>query len=134
MASTTLSKSRFKLALECPTKVFYSLDRRYVNSKDEDEFLAALADGGFQVGALAKAMYLAEDPAAVEVTVRDQDAQVRQSAELVQREAGVARDGASRAADAARPARRFRDSGRRARSSTRTGSPAARPPPRGHRP
>ena len=47
---TTLSKSRFKLAVECPTKVFYSLDKRYVKSEDEDEFLQALADGGFQAG------------------------------------------------------------------------------------
>ena len=80
---TTLSKSRFKLALECPTKVFYSLDRRYVNAKDDDEFLAALADGGFQVGELAKRMFTAEDPAAVEVTARDHDQQVRQTAELL---------------------------------------------------
>ncbi len=86
MKSRTLSKSRFKLALECPTKVFYSLDPRYVNTKDEDEFLQALADGGFQVGELAKRMFAAEDPAAVEVTVRDQDAQVRQTAELLERE------------------------------------------------
>jgi hypothetical protein len=47
---TTLTKSRFKLAVECPTKVFYSLDKRYVKSEDEDEFLQALADGGFQAG------------------------------------------------------------------------------------
>jgi len=46
----TLSKSRFKLVVECPTKVYYSLDRRYVNTKIEDEFLQALADGGYQVG------------------------------------------------------------------------------------
>ena len=46
----TLSKSRLKLAVECPIKVLYSLDRRYVTSKDEDEFLQALADGGFQAG------------------------------------------------------------------------------------
>jgi hypothetical protein len=50
MAPRTLSKSRFRLAVECPTKVFYSLDKRYVNSEDEDEFLQALADGGFQAG------------------------------------------------------------------------------------
>ena len=85
MKPRTLSKSRFKLALECPTKVFYSLDRRYVNTKNEDEFLQALADGGFQVGELAKAMYAAEDPAAVEVTARDQDEQVRQTTELLAR-------------------------------------------------
>lgn len=81
----TLSKSRFKLAVECPTKVFYSLDKRYVNTKDEDEFLQALADGGFQVGELAKRMYLAEDPAAVEVTARHGDEQARETAVLLER-------------------------------------------------
>jgi hypothetical protein len=86
MKPTTLSKSRFKLALECPTKVFYSLDKRYVNTRDDDEFLQALADGGFQVGELAKSMYLAEDPGAVEVTARDQEEQVWQTTELLERE------------------------------------------------
>jgi hypothetical protein len=83
---STLSKSRFKLAVECPTKVYYSLDRRYLNTKDEDEFLQALADGGFQVGELAKRMYRADDPSAVEVTVRDEQAQVRETEALLQRE------------------------------------------------
>ena len=83
---TTLTKSRFKLALECPTKVYYSLDRRYVNTKQEDEFLQALADGGFQVGALAKAMYEAEDTEAVEVTAEKEDEQVRETAALLARE------------------------------------------------
>ena len=86
MKSRTLSKSRFKLALECPTKVFYGLDKRYVNTKDEDEFLQALADGGFQVGELAQLMYGAEDPAAVEVTVKGDDAQVGETALLLERE------------------------------------------------
>jgi hypothetical protein len=39
----TLSKTRFKLALQCQTKVFYSLDERYTNQMQEDEFLEALA-------------------------------------------------------------------------------------------
>jgi hypothetical protein len=83
----TLSKSRFKLALQCPTKVYYSLHNdRYVNSKDDDEFLEALADGGHQVGALAKAMYRAEDPAAEEVDVKGDDAQVEKTAALLRRE------------------------------------------------
>ena len=34
---TTLSKSRFKLAVGCPTKVYYRLDPQYVNAKDDDE-------------------------------------------------------------------------------------------------
>jgi len=83
---TTLSKSRFKLAVECPTKVYYSLDRRYANTRNEDEFLQALADGGYQVGELAKRMYLAEDPEAVEIIVRDEDAQVRETEALLERE------------------------------------------------
>lgn len=83
---TTLTKSRFKLALECPTKVYYSLDRRYVNTKDDDEFLLALADGGFQVGELARLMYAAEDPDAVEVTADKEDEQVRETAALLARE------------------------------------------------
>ena len=49
-----LTKSRFKSALECPTKLFYTSNDDYANTMDEDEFLMALAEGGFQVGELAK--------------------------------------------------------------------------------
>ena len=53
-----LTKSRFKLAVECPTKLFYaSKQSTYKNSKHEDSFLRMLADGGFQVGQLAKVIY-----------------------------------------------------------------------------
>jgi hypothetical protein len=53
-----LTKSRYQLARECPTKLFYTGKREYANTKLDDEFLAALADGGFQVGELAKLLYL----------------------------------------------------------------------------
>jgi hypothetical protein len=54
-----LTKSRFKLGMECPAKLFYTgkdagRNRIYANRKLEDDFLAALAEGGFQVGELAK--------------------------------------------------------------------------------
>ena len=49
-----LTKSRFKIARECPTKLFYTSKREYPSTKDNDNFLQALAEGGFQVGALAK--------------------------------------------------------------------------------
>ena len=49
-----LSKSRFQLAKECPTKLFYTGKKEYPDQKSEDNFLQTLADGGFQVGALAK--------------------------------------------------------------------------------
>lgn len=56
--SRYLTKSRFKLAVECPTKLFYaSKQSTYKNSKHEDSFLRMLADGGFQVGQLAKVIY-----------------------------------------------------------------------------
>lgn len=42
------------LARECPAKLFYAGKKEYPDKKDEDSFLEALADGGFQVGALAR--------------------------------------------------------------------------------
>jgi len=45
--------------MECPTKLFYTgkdsgTNKVYANSKMDNDFLAALADGGFQVGELAQ--------------------------------------------------------------------------------
>ena len=53
-----LTKSRFKLALECPTKLYYTAKpKEYKNSRNNDPFLIALADGGFQVEELARLAY-----------------------------------------------------------------------------
>jgi len=52
-----LTKSRFKLAVECPTKLFYTNKKDYRDLKQEDSFLQALADGGFQVGEFAKYLF-----------------------------------------------------------------------------
>ena len=53
-----LTKSKFKLAIECPTKLFYSNKKStYKDTKQEDSFLRMLADGGFQVGQLAKVIF-----------------------------------------------------------------------------
>lgn len=52
-----LSKSRFKLGLECPNKLYYTGKDEYANSKKEDSFLEALAQGGFQVEELARMHY-----------------------------------------------------------------------------
>lgn len=49
-----LTKSRFKIGHGCPTKLFYTGKSEYFNASLDDPFLAALADGGFQVGELAK--------------------------------------------------------------------------------
>ncbi len=52
-----LTKSRFTLANECPTKLFYTRKDEYANSKNDDDFLKALAESGIVVGELAKSYY-----------------------------------------------------------------------------
>ena len=57
MKERYLTKSRFKLAMECPTKLYYTDKVEYANHNLEDQFLLALAEGGFQVGELAKCYF-----------------------------------------------------------------------------
>jgi len=53
-----LTKSRFKLALECPTKLYYSKPSNgYFDKNQNNDFLQALADGGNQIGEIAKFKY-----------------------------------------------------------------------------
>lgn len=52
-----LTKSRFKLGLECPNKLFFTNNKQYANQKSEDPFMKALAEGGFQVEELARLQY-----------------------------------------------------------------------------
>jgi len=52
-----LTKSRFKIASDCPRKLYYSGKAEYGNAKENDDFLQALAEGGYQVGELAKLYY-----------------------------------------------------------------------------
>jgi hypothetical protein len=77
-----LTKSRFKLALECPTKLFYTAKKEYADSKLEDSFLAALAEGGIQVGELAKQYY----PGGVDIKPLDYDAALAATHEALAQE------------------------------------------------
>lgn len=52
-----LSKSRFKTGLSCPNKLYFSGNKTYKNKQDQNTFLAALAEGGFQVEALSRLLY-----------------------------------------------------------------------------
>jgi hypothetical protein len=70
-----LTKSRFKLALECPVKLYYTGKPEYPDIKTDDPFLDALAEGGFQIGELAKLyfpeghrIYAADNSTAIEET------------------------------------------------------------------
>ncbi|HSA56395.1 MAG TPA: DUF2779 domain-containing protein [Gemmatimonadaceae bacterium] len=52
----TLSKSDYKLARTCPTKLYYK-ELRYPTSDDQDPYLAMLARGGYMVEQVAKLRY-----------------------------------------------------------------------------
>ena len=83
--SRYLTKSRFKLALDCPTKLFYThKENTYANSKKEDPFLASLAEGGFQVEELARMYY----PGGIAILGDDRDYQklVDRTNELLRQE------------------------------------------------
>lgn len=57
MPTAKLTKSKFKLAYECPTKLYYIDKPQYANQQAEDSFLKALAEGGYQVEALARCYF-----------------------------------------------------------------------------
>ncbi len=61
-----ITKSRFLLALECPTKLYYHGKQIYPSLDVDNEFLRSLAEGGYQVGELAKLYF----PVGIEVTKR----------------------------------------------------------------
>lgn len=54
MSARLLTKSRFKIGYDCPTKLYFLDDKKYGNANEENAFLRSLAEGGFQVGELAK--------------------------------------------------------------------------------
>lgn len=56
MPRHTLSKSDFKLARSCPTKLFYR-EMKYPDNLQENEYLQMLAEGGYMVELLAKQMF-----------------------------------------------------------------------------
>ena len=78
-AERLLSKTRFKLAVGCPTRLRYEGDSRYYDAASDDDFLAALADNGHQVGALAKFLL----PEGVEIEERVSSAAGEHTTELL---------------------------------------------------
>lgn len=78
--SMYLTKSRFKQAAECQTKLYYAARPDiYADQGRDDAFLEALKAGGFQVGALAKLMF----PGGVEVAAVGHDAQIEETNNLL---------------------------------------------------
>jgi hypothetical protein len=58
----TLSKSDFKIARDCPTKLYYK-KKGYPNSNEENEYMMYLAEGGYLIGKYAQLLY----PVGIEV-------------------------------------------------------------------
>lgn len=80
--SNFLTKSKFKLACNCATKLFYSNNKNYWNQKADNSFLEALAEGGFQVGELAKLYH----PFGIEIEETDYELAFSKTKELLQKE------------------------------------------------
>ena len=79
----TLSKSRFVMGLQCPQKLIYASDSHtYCNRNNENSFLKSLAEGGFQVGELAKAHF----PGGHDITTLNQEQPLVQTNDLLKRE------------------------------------------------
>ena len=67
----SLTKSKFKLALDRPTKLYYSSNQsEYEDQNVNDEFLQALAEGGYQVGELAKDLFC-NDPISENISISE---------------------------------------------------------------
>jgi hypothetical protein len=73
--SSYLTKSGFKAACSCPSKLYY-YHHGYPSNLNKDEYLKLLSDGGYVVGKLAQILY----PAGFEITGPLDDA-VRKTAE-----------------------------------------------------
>jgi hypothetical protein len=82
MHPRTLSKSDFKLARTCATKLYYR-ESGYPDSRQDDPYLAMLAEGGYMVAALAKA----QRPGGIELEYgRDHAADFARTRELLRQD------------------------------------------------
>jgi hypothetical protein len=80
-----LTKSRFKVGHDCPTKLFFLDNKDFGNNNTDNSFLKALAEGGFQVGELAKQYF----PGGVEIHTLEKAEAVRQTIELLAKESVI---------------------------------------------
>lgn len=85
MSIRHLTKSRFKIGFDCPTKLFYQDDQAFGNTNSDNSFLAALAEGGFQVGELAKIYH----PGGIEIKTLDKEEALKQTAELLKQKSVI---------------------------------------------
>lgn len=79
--SIYLTKSDFKAARECPTKLYYR-KMKYPSLSDEDDYLQMLAEGGFIIGKMAQLLY----SDGFEITARNPDKAAEETEALLARD------------------------------------------------
>lgn len=95
MAKKLFTKSTFKIALECPRRLYYAHENElYANQELNDDFLKSLAEGGFQVGELAKVYYGIRPEN--DIKVLDYDVVLEKTKKLLQNENICIAEGAFR--------------------------------------
>jgi hypothetical protein len=52
----SLSKTDYKVARKCSTKLYYRMNK-YPSNKDGDEYIELLAQGGYMIGAIASLLF-----------------------------------------------------------------------------
>ena len=82
MTDRCLTKSLFVRALVCPRKLFYAGKPQYADNSLDDDFLEALAEGGIQVGALARCYF----PDRISLAEMDTETALAKTAELLKRD------------------------------------------------
>jgi len=76
-----LSKTDYKVARSCLTKLYYRMNK-YPSSKDGDEYMELLAEGGYMIGAVASLLF----PDAILVDEPDHDKALQTTRKLIQKE------------------------------------------------
>jgi hypothetical protein len=70
------------IGLDCPTKLYYTGKDEYADQRLGDPFLQELANGGFQVGALAKKYF----PGGIEISTKDNEKALAETNVLLEQE------------------------------------------------
>ena len=81
-----LTKSLFTTSLGCPRKLYYAVHKeQYDNANSDNDFMRSLAEGGIQVGALARHYYFSKYKSFAQyyIETKDKDKALRQTAEAM---------------------------------------------------
>ena len=78
-----LTKSRFKVGISCPTKLFFeSNTSKFDNNDSDNEFIESLAKGGLQVGEMAKLYF----PGGIEIDGKSEQEQLQQTSNALEKD------------------------------------------------